>query len=211
MKIVESLCIVVAQPHEQAPPVRHLPPKGRGGAQRRPAVMTVDAHEQILDAPVKRLDGPGTRKSVHVILDHHTGIDLLPQTVGQPVKQGVPLARIERGRLVHGQGAHLESACPHGLQEVLSSVGVGCLPPVVHGQRGFCGPIELGIGRSVAGGQYRIDCHVQVTHLLSAAHQRMICEPDVRVRHVHNVDALNRARRSRGPIFCAGLGACEHQ
>ena len=56
----------------------------------------------------------------------------------------------------------------------------------------------MGIRRGVTRGQDCIYCDVQVAHLLSAAHVGVVRKPDVRVRHMDKIDALNDVGRRRG-------------
>jgi hypothetical protein len=104
-------------------------------------------------------------KAVHVILQGDGRLPLPPQLFRDPVQHRPPLEGIEERRLIEWQCRNLKLATAHGLPELIPPLGRGRLPPVVHGNHGLGGPMELQLGRAGLRGQHSVKCDVQVTPL----------------------------------------------
>ncbi len=192
VKIAVPHGIAVAQVHKQAAPVRHAPPEGRGAAKGRAAAIVVQAHEQSVNPVVEQLHGAGARKSVHIILDGKIGVQELPHIVGKPVEHLAPFIIVEVRRVVEGKGGDGDLPALDGGHQLLAARGRGSLPPIGDRQQRFGGPPEIRVGGA------RVNRHVDVFLLHLARHRRMIRKPDVHVRQVNDVDALNlRARHGQ--------------
>jgi len=84
--------------------IRHPPPEGCRAADWWPDAVAVHTHEETVNPVVEQLNGPGTRKPVHVILEGKIRLQSLPQILRNPLEHLEPFITVHGRRVVKGKG-----------------------------------------------------------------------------------------------------------